>query len=1832
MDLMQLKNRVLDSDIVNKYKGFYRKNRKAIYSIILLTIFVIFATTLYLINNKSNNSKASVETTHTIGSGGNTALTSGTSSSTIITASNVTLDKNANWFNISWNYKKNLTIKNLSSSSISAGTPIQITLSTASLESIKTSCDDLRIIYTNNTDLNRSITLSNGGTNCTDSNSTIITFALQASLAAGASDSTNYALYYGNTSATAPSNTQSAPYSFGSKSPKIICPFNSTTTCLDSKTPTQVAGPVRYSGLKTGMHFDGIDDYLLVADSTSFQTLGDASNSMSFEMWLKRDVITGANMNFIEKSQNGNLAGWGARLTTSGFLHARLSYSGTFIDVIAATNALTTTNWYHVALVVDRTNNTARWYINGTADSNVVSIAGLGSLANTQTLNVGAGAQAFGTTKFWGSIDEVGVYNRVLSSSEIASHYNSGNGAVLASDTNTKLLLHLDENGADPRNTTKAFDASGNSNHATLTGGVTYASGLVGVDSSTSDSGKISTQNYAGHQGIFFEEATTNLMINPSFETGVTGWSGVSTTRTQDSTTAKFGTSSMKIIGDNVDTSARAFLTFTASTQTTYSLSAWVKTDSGTATGVKLSLLETSGTSTNGSLLNIGTDWQKVTLTATTSSSFLNAYFAIYIQNSGALSKTIYIDGVQVEQKSFPTTYTDGSLGTGYAWTGTAHASTSTRTISYTNYASSNMDTSKGTISFWFKPNWNGNDGLSHGLTQNFVDVNNYIQLSKDTNNVLRFAYKVGNVNKVSITPSITTWTTNNWYHIVAIWDINTAVTGTSFASLFINNVRTNDASSSSAFTGITSSSFSIGNNTNGSDGVFSDYRVYDTPLNATEVADLYNSSLVSYSQTTSNQAKYSSTGTWTSPQIDLIKNGLWGASPNFIVSETLNGNSTIYKTRTSPDGVTWSNYASVSPTSGNYDISSPPAKYLQIEATLNSANQTSTPTLSGLQIHYVQDSTAPPTNATNVLMKQTPAGPSISQNDWANVSGPYFSWDAGSDEVNGSGLKGYCLYLGQSSSPDGDPATSKGLLGTSPISTLGTTCQFIVSTTNIDLNSISLQGSPWLTSSNDLYYFKVKAIDNANNVFSGTAAEFSFKFDSTGPQNPTALFTPQGFQRNISDFVISWPDSGVNTGSDQNSGIKGYQYKINSGPWQGSNHAGTGACSDVITTNTYTLDPSFDTLEIGENTFSLRTLDTTCNISTTSLNAILKFSSNAPSTPTNLNVTPTQNTINAFAFSWSNPTTYSGSQSAIQYCYTVNTTPTENTCTWTHSTSLSSDAYATQPGQNKFYVIAKDEAGNVNYDDYAVIDFTANTSAPSVPRNIDVADISTKATSNWRLAISWDVPEDIGAGIKQYKIFRSTVALANCSAKFSDFAQLATTTGTSYVDPGLQTKDYFYCVRACDSANNCSAVSNTDSGLPTGKFTSPAELISGPTTSGVTQRSVSFTWTTDRVSDTKISITKTSGNYSPLEQGNRTSTKEHGLTINNLSPGTQYFYKASWTDEDGNTGISDEKSFITLPPPSVKDVIVKAVFLNNSLIQFTETGAPKVKVYYSKSTSFESIKEISTSASNGTYTVDLDKLDDGTKYYFKINPVDQDSNEYDGTVLNLTTLPRPRISAVSVQEIKGEAQPTLEVTWQTNTEVSSIVSYNTLDKPAEVKDVISLDLIKGNHKLILKGLETQKDYQIVVRGFDKIGNEARSDSIKITTSSDTRAPKISNLKIESTSNSRINSSGGGAQIIVSWDTDEPATSQVEYGEGASSDFSQKSQEEKTYSTKHVVILSNLSYSKVYHLRAVSHDAANNISSTSDNVVITPRAGVNALDLIITNLAEIFGVFTKIGK
>jgi len=134
--------------------------------------------------------------------------------------------------------------------------------------------------------------------------------------------------------------------------------------------------------------------------------------------------------------------------------------------------------------------------------------------------------------------------------------------------------------------------------------------------------------------------------------------------------------------------------------------------------------------------------------------------------------------------------------------------------------------------------------------------------------------------------------------------------------------------------------------------------------------------------------------------------------------------------------------------------------------------------------------------------------------------------------------------------------------------------------------------------------------------------------------------------------------------------------------------------------------------------------------------------------------------------------------------------------------------------------------------------------------------------------------------------------------------------------------------------------------------------------------------------------------------------------------------------------------------------------------------------------------------------------------------------------------------------------------------------------------------------------------------------------TLKFKTSADMRPPVISGLRLESV----VDGIGteAKAQVIVYWNTDEPATSQVEYGQGTGSDYPNKSQKDSNLKLNHSLTVPELKPSEVYHFRVVTEDKIGNVNMSYDNVVITSKETRSALDLVIENLSKSFGFVSNL--
>jgi hypothetical protein len=168
----------------------------------------------------------------------------------------------------------------------------------------------------------------------------------------------------------------------------------------------------------------------------------------------------------------------------------------------------------------------------------------------------------------------------------------------------------------------------------------------------------------------------TNLVTNPSFETNITGWVGLLDTPEQSSTYSFVGTKSLKMnpveSGDYV-----SFSNIPVTAGEVYTVSAYIYTD----TSKSVNIAVTGGDSTVTIPAGV---WTRISASSTIPEFTTTA--TVFITSFSDDTIPFYIDAVMLEQSSTLNEYFDGSTA-GASWTGTAHASTSTLSVSSGNSA-----------------------------------------------------------------------------------------------------------------------------------------------------------------------------------------------------------------------------------------------------------------------------------------------------------------------------------------------------------------------------------------------------------------------------------------------------------------------------------------------------------------------------------------------------------------------------------------------------------------------------------------------------------------------------------------------------------------------------------------------------------------------------------------------------------------------------------------------------------------------------------------------------------------------------------------------------------------------------------------------------------------------------------------------------------------------------------------------------------------------------------------------------------------------------------------
>ncbi len=251
-------------------------------------------------------------------------------------------------------------------------------------------------------------------------------------------------------------------------------PFNEGTSTLagdfsgNGNTGTLTGGPTWTTGKKSlAVSFDGTNDYVSIPDNNSLD-FGSASD-FSLSAWVK---FSASQSDYAGIAVHGDFPGgpdaWkGYQLVLVGNKIAAEIKDGTtqagVSDGLQGTTSLNNNRWHLLTMSVTRSSANAKLYVDGVQEASVTK-SNLGNdIASVNSFYVGTERTL--AVFFHGLIDDVRIYNRALSATEILNMYNGGIARVTgANDRGLVGYWSMDDATG-----TAATDFSGSGNTGTLT-------------------------------------------------------------------------------------------------------------------------------------------------------------------------------------------------------------------------------------------------------------------------------------------------------------------------------------------------------------------------------------------------------------------------------------------------------------------------------------------------------------------------------------------------------------------------------------------------------------------------------------------------------------------------------------------------------------------------------------------------------------------------------------------------------------------------------------------------------------------------------------------------------------------------------------------------------------------------------------------------------------------------------------------------------------------------------------------------------------------------------------------------------------------------------------------------------------------------------------------------------------------------------------------------------------------------------------------------------------------------------------------------------------------
>jgi hypothetical protein len=304
-------------------------------------------------------------------------------------------------------------------------------------------------------------------------------------------------------------------------------------------------------------------------------------------------------------------------------------------------------------------------------------------------------------------------------------------------------------------------------------------------------------------------------------------------------------------------------------------------------------------------------------------------------------------------------------------------------------------------------------------------------------------------------------------------------------------------------------------------------------------------------------------------------------------------------------------------------------------------------------------------------------------------------------------------------------------------------------------------------------------------------------------------------------------------------------------------------------------------------------------------------------------------------------------------------------------------------------------------------------------------------------------------------------------------------------------------------------------------------KITSGPSAADITQTAAGILWTTNQSSDSKVQYGTAPGVYTK-ELSDPTSTTNHKVRLESLSPGTRHYFIVRSKNQSGEA-VSDEKSFVTQDQQSqAPDLVVDAIWKDGNQIcaRIKNSGAgPAAADHRAGLYTGDHLLD----SAPITVPLGMGQTADVTfrKFYFECREAlqvfrvtadiddavaeqDETNNSLDETfVCDVTVL---RI--VSGPFARAITTTTADIVWDTNKPSDSKVLYDSHAGVFGLTEGASQEVTQ--HAVRLAGLAPETVYQFQVRSANGQGQSVESKVYYFRTAGKSgKKPNVTNVTFE---------------------------------------------------------------------------------------------------------------------